>query len=73
MKIVLSADRTLMSDYNNMTFLGFAACAPKFIPGFIYEKIFCPPLKEENDGQLAYAHCGQRKIQSALIEKILLL
>jgi len=68
MKIILSADRTLMSGYNNMTFLGFAACAPKFIPGFIYEKIFCPPLKEGNDGQLIYAHCGQRKIQSALLK-----
>jgi radical SAM superfamily enzyme YgiQ (UPF0313 family) len=68
MKIILSADRTLMSDYNNMTFLGFAACAPKFLPVSIYKKIFCPPLTEENDGQILYGHCGQRKIQSALLQ-----
>ncbi|KYK28997.1 hypothetical protein AYK20_06245 [Thermoplasmatales archaeon SG8-52-1] len=68
MEIVLSADRTLMSNYNNMTFLGFAACAPKFLPKIIYEKIFCPSLKEEKDGQLQTAHCGQRKIQAALIQ-----
>ena len=68
MKIILSADRSLMSDYNNMTFLGFAACAPKFLPVSLYKKIFCPPLTEENDGQVRYGHCGQRKIQSALLQ-----
>ena len=68
MKIVLTADRTLMSDYNNIIFLGFAACAPKFIPGWLYELIFCPPLKEEENGQIINGHCGQRKIQSALMQ-----
>ena len=67
MKIVLSADKSLMSTYNNMTFLGFAACAPKFLPAWIYKKIFCPPLEKEKDGQLLTAHCGQRKIQAALL------
>jgi len=67
MKIVLTADRTLMSDYNNIIFLGFAACAPKFIPGWLYEMIFCPPLEEGSDGQVVHGHCGQRKIQSALL------
>ena len=68
MKIVLSFDRTLASNYNNMSFLGFAACAPKFLPGWIYKKIFCPPLQKENNGQLLNAHCAQRKIQAALLE-----
>lgn len=68
MEIILSADRTLMSNYNNMTFLGFAACAPKFLPKILYEKIFCPPLKVEKDEQLLTAHCGQRKIQAALLQ-----
>ncbi|UCH71771.1 MAG: B12-binding domain-containing radical SAM protein [Thermoplasmatales archaeon] len=68
MKIVLSADRTLMSNYSNMNFLGFSACAPKFLPKIFYEKIFCPPLKKDKDGQLLTAHCGQRKIQAALLQ-----
>ena len=46
--IVLTADRTLMSDNNKNVFLGFAACAPKFVPGWLYNKIFCPPIEEEN-------------------------
>jgi len=64
-KIVFTSDRTLMSEYNKIVFLGFAACAPKFIPGSIYTKIFCPPVDEENL-RVKFGHCGQRKIESAL-------
>jgi radical SAM superfamily enzyme YgiQ (UPF0313 family) len=65
-KIDLTADRTLMSEYNKHIFLGFAACAPKFIPGWLYTKIFCPPV-EEDDGRVKYGHCGQRKIEASLL------
>jgi len=65
-KIVLTADRTLLSDYNRHIFLGFAACAPKFIPGWLYTKIFCPPI-EEDGYQVKFGHCGQRKIEAALL------
>jgi len=65
-KIVLTADRSLMSEYNKHVFLGFAACAPRFIPGWLYTKIFCPPVKEEN-GRVKYGHCGQRKIEASLL------
>jgi len=68
MKIILSADQTLMSNYSNMTFLGFAACAPKFLPSWIYKKIFCPTLEKEDNGQILFGHCGQRKIQAALLQ-----
>jgi len=65
-KIVLTADRTLMSEYNKNVFLGFAACAPKFIPGWLYTKIFCPPV-DEVDGRVKNGHCGQRKIEASLL------
>jgi radical SAM superfamily enzyme YgiQ (UPF0313 family) len=65
-KIVLTADRTLLSGYNGHVFLGFAACAPKLLPSWLYTRIFCPPVEEKND-RLRYAHCGQRKIQAALL------
>lgn len=68
MKIVLSADQTLMSNYGNMTFLGFAACAPKFLPGWLYKIIFCPTLQKDDIGHLLFGHCGQRKIQAALLQ-----
>jgi len=65
-KVVLTADRTLMSEYNKHVFMGFAACAPKFIPGWLYTKIFCPPV-DEMQGRVKYGHCGQRKIEAALL------
>ena len=65
-KVVLTADKTLMSDYNKHIFLGFAACAPKFIPGWLYTKIFCPPVEEEN-GRVKYCHRGHRKIDASLL------
>jgi len=65
-KIILTADRTLMSDNNKNVFLGFTACAPKFIPTFLYNRLFSPPIEEEN-GRVKFGHCGQRKIESALI------
>jgi len=66
-KIVLTADSTLMSEYNKHVFLGFAACAPKLIPSWIYSKIFCPPAEENRNGGVIYGHCGQRKIEAALL------
>lgn len=65
-KVILTADRTLTSEYNRHIFLGFAACAPSFIPKWLYERIFLPDSKVE-DGRLRYAHCGQRKIEAALL------
>lgn len=65
-KIVMTTDRTLMSEYNKLIFLGFAACAPKFIPGWLYTKIFCPPV-EEIDGRVKNGHCGQRKVEASLL------
>ena len=65
-KVVLTADRTLLSGYNGHVFLGFAACAPQLLPNWLYTRIFCPPIEEE-DNRLKYAHCGQRKIEAALL------
>lgn len=65
-KVILTADKTLMSEYNKHVFIGFAACAPKLLPDFLYTKIFCPPV-EENNGRVKYGHCGQRKIEAALL------
>lgn len=65
-KVVLTADQTLLSGYNGHVFLGFAACAPKLLPEWLYTKIFCPSVEEE-DNRLKYIHCGQAKIQAALL------
>lgn len=68
-EIVLTADKTLMSNYHGGEFLGFAACAPAAIPEYIYEKVFCPPAPVDDDGISAkFAPCGLRRIEAALLE-----
>ncbi|MEM3709351.1 MAG: radical SAM protein, partial [Nitrososphaerales archaeon] len=68
-KIVLTADRTLMSEYNGGIFLGFSACVPKgLIPDWLYFSIFCPSVSVNEDGSVKYAPCGTRKIEAALLD-----
>ena len=41
-RIVLTADRTLMSNYNGSMFIGFAACFPRVLSKRLYTRLFCP-------------------------------
>jgi radical SAM superfamily enzyme YgiQ (UPF0313 family) len=67
-KIVLTADRTLMSEYNGGIFLGFSACVPmRLIPDGLYFSLFCPSVETNEDGSVKYAPCGTRKIEAALL------
>lgn len=66
--IVLTADRTLMSDYVGGMFLGFSSCVPAgFIPEYLYFKIFSPPVKASREGAAVLAPYGLRKIESSLL------
>ena len=43
--VLLTADRTLMSNYHGNEFLGFGTCAPSnFIPDVLYSYLFFPPI-----------------------------
>jgi len=67
-KIVLTADRTLMSEYGGGIFLGFSACVPKgIIPDWLYFSLFCPSVEVNRDGSVKCAPCGTRKIEAALL------
>ncbi|MEM2454656.1 MAG: radical SAM protein [Candidatus Bathyarchaeia archaeon] len=67
--IVLTADRTLMSEYGGAIFLGFSACVPRgLIPDNIYFRIFCPPVEANPDGSAVVAPYGTRKIEAALLD-----
>lgn len=68
-KIVLTAERCLMSNYNNALFLGFTACGPKnlFNP-FLYFRLVCPPVPTYNGGIAKNAPYGLRKIEAALLD-----
>ncbi|HIH00717.1 TPA: B12-binding domain-containing radical SAM protein [Thermoplasmata archaeon] len=65
-KIVLTADRTLMSSYNSSQFIGFAACFPKVLPRWLYTRLFCPPQHVSAEDRLAIP-AGLRRIESALM------
>jgi len=68
-EIVLTADNTLMSDYNRNEFLGFGTCAPSnFIPDFLYERLFFPAIKTLN-GAPVEAPYGLRKIEAELVKE----
>ncbi len=66
-RVVLTADRTLMSSYNGSMFVGFAACFPRVLPKWLYTRLFCPAQRTER-GVVEAAPAGLRKIQSALID-----
>jgi len=68
-KVVLTADRTLMSEYRGGIFLGFSASVPKgLIPNWLYFSMFCPSVPVNEDGSVKYAPCGTRKIEAALLD-----
>ena len=68
-EVVLTADRTLMSNYHNNEFLGFGTCAPpNFIPEWLYSYLFFPPLKTRN-GRPWTAPYGLRKTEAQLLKE----
>ncbi len=67
--VILTADRTLMSNYHNNEFLGFGTCAPpNFIPEWLYSYLFFPHLKT-NNGQPWTAPYGLRKTEAQLLKE----
>jgi radical SAM superfamily enzyme YgiQ (UPF0313 family) len=64
--IILTADRTLMSEYNKSMFLGFTACSPAFLPERLFMRLFCPPVPEDG-GKVGFAPYGLRKIEASLL------
>ncbi|MEM4699617.1 MAG: radical SAM protein [Candidatus Nezhaarchaeales archaeon] len=70
-KVVLTADRTLMSDYGGGLFLGFLTTAPRrgfplFHP-FIVFNFLARPVPADKDGRALLAPHGLRRIEAALI------
>jgi len=68
-KILLTADRTLMSDYHHNEFIGFGTCAPpNVIPDWLYKWLFFPPIKTK-DGIPVAAPYGLRKVEAQLLKE----
>jgi radical SAM superfamily enzyme YgiQ (UPF0313 family) len=68
-EVVLTADRTLMSNYHGNEFLGFGTCAPSnFIPDVLYSYLFFPPIRTSK-GLPTAAPYGLRKIEAQLLKE----
>jgi radical SAM superfamily enzyme YgiQ (UPF0313 family) len=67
-EIVLTADRTLMSEYAGGIFLGFSATISRgVLPDRIYFSLLCPSVDVDDEGLVEAAPCGTRKIEAALL------
>ncbi len=65
-KILLTSDRTLMSNYHTNEFLGFGTCAPpNFVPEWLYSYLFFPNLKTKLGKPEAVPY-GLRKAEAQL-------
>ncbi|MCW4024806.1 MAG: B12-binding domain-containing radical SAM protein [Candidatus Bathyarchaeota archaeon] len=65
-EVILTADKTLMSNYHNNEFLGFGTCAPpNFIPEWLFSYLFFPPMKSQK-GSPETAPYGLRKMEAQL-------
>lgn len=69
-KIVLTAPRSLMSEYNLLLFFGFCATAPirTLWSDWFYYKVIAPIVPTGERGEALYAPCGTRKIEAALLD-----
>ena len=70
-RIVLTADRSLMTNYRGNFLYGFIACGPyELVPEFVFDKLFCPSVETKKDtGEIKVAQCGLRRIKSALLQE----
>ncbi len=67
-KVVLTSDRTLMSNYHANEFLGFGTCAPpNFVPDWIFSYMFFPNIKSKK-GLPQAAPYGLRKVEAQLLK-----
>ncbi len=67
--IVITTDRTMMTNHHGREFLGFMATAPAYgIPESLWMYICCPKPKIDRFGRPLEAPYGLRKIEAALID-----
>ena len=66
-EIVITSDRTMMTNHHGKEFLGFIATAPPVIlPEFLWMYICCPKPRVDKFGRPLYAPYGLRKVEAAL-------
>jgi radical SAM superfamily enzyme YgiQ (UPF0313 family) len=70
-RIVLTADRSLMTNYRGNFLYGFIACGPyELIPEIIFDRLFCPSVEtNKSTGEVKVAQCGLRRIEGSLLKE----
>jgi radical SAM superfamily enzyme YgiQ (UPF0313 family) len=68
-RIVLTADRSLMTNYRGNYLFGFLACGPyRFETSLPYDYIFCPTVEADKvTGEAKVAQCGLRRVEASLL------
>lgn len=68
-EIVLTTDRTMMSNHHRREFLGFLATAPPVgMPERLWIWLAAPKVKVDDEGKPVEAPYGMRKVEAKLIE-----
>ena len=69
-RIVLTADRSLMTNYRGNFLYGFIACGPyEVLPEWVFDKVFCPSVETDPiTGEVKVAQVGLRRVESSLLE-----
>ncbi len=67
--IVLTADRSMMSNYRGNYLFGFISCGPsEQIPDFVFDRLLAPSVKVKPGGEAECAPYGLRKVEASLLE-----
>jgi len=73
--VILTTDRTLMSNYHRKEFLGFGTTGPlfvefpfKFLTRKFHEFLFAPAIKTDKFGRPVEAPYGMRKVEAKLLD-----
>ncbi len=69
-EVVITSDRTMMSNHHGKEFLGFVATGPPIaLPERLWMWIAAPKLNVDNDGRPIEAPYGLRKVEAKLIDE----
>lgn len=69
-RIVLTADRSLMSNYRGNYIFGFITCGPiETIPEFVFNRLLAPSVKVKRGGEVECAPYGLRKVEASLLQE----
>ena len=67
-KVVLTADRALFTDFNSNESLGFGLCLPlRLVPKFIEYRVLAPQAPIGRDGRAAFAPYALSRVEVALL------